>query len=139
MNNSIGDTLRTLRTRNGYTMEQLAEMIGVTRQSISKWENNECLPDLMKCNELALLYGVTIDAIVNSSMKEILEKTTKSSGRYIFGIVTVGARGQISLPKKARTLFDINPGNSLLVLGDKSKEGRAIVKVDLIDDIIKLT
>ena len=51
-------------------------------------------------------------------------------GRYIFGMVKVGERGQIVIPKEAREKFDIKPGDSLLVLGDEEK-GIAIVKADL--------
>lgn len=131
----IGDTLRSLRTKNKYTMEELAKLIGVSRQSVAKWENNESLPDLMKCNELARLYGVTIDAIMNASLLDSTEDE-EEEGKYIFGVVTVGERGQISLPKKCRTVFDIQPGDYLLVLGDKKKEGIAIVKVDIVKDII---
>ncbi|WP_416390183.1 AbrB/MazE/SpoVT family DNA-binding domain-containing protein [Terrisporobacter petrolearius] len=49
-----------------------------------------------------------------------------SKGKYFFGSVTVGERGQIVIPKEARKLFDINTGDKLLVLGDEEK-GIAIV------------
>jgi AbrB family looped-hinge helix DNA binding protein len=52
-------------------------------------------------------------------------------GKYIFGIVKVGERGQIVIPKEAREKFDIKPGDSLLVLGDENKGGIALVKADL--------
>lgn len=39
-------------------------------------------------------------------------------GKFIFGMVTVGEKGQIVIPKKARDTFDIKPGDSLLILGD---------------------
>ncbi len=51
-------------------------------------------------------------------------------GRYIFGMVKVGERGQIVIPKEAREKFDIKHGDSLLVLGDEEK-GIAIVKAEL--------
>ena len=49
------------------------------------------------------------------------------NGKYLFGTVKVGERGQIVIPKDARDLFHIQPGDSLLVLGDLS-QGLAIVK-----------
>ena len=59
--------------------------------------------------------------------------------KYI-GISKVGEKGQIVIPKEARNMFDIKPGDSLLVLCDK-KKGIAILKSDVIesniDDIIK--
>ena len=50
-------------------------------------------------------------------------------GKHIFGTVRVGERGQIVIPKKAREIFSIQPGDTLLVLGDE-KRGIAIVKAD---------
>jgi AbrB family looped-hinge helix DNA binding protein len=47
--------------------------------------------------------------------------------KHIFGIVKVGEKGQIVIPKEARKVFDIKPGDSLLMLGDET-QGIAIVK-----------
>lgn len=56
--------------------------------------------------------------------------TEIKKGKHIFGITTAGERGQIVIPKEARLVFDIKPGDKLLVLGDEEK-GIAIVKEDL--------
>ena len=53
-------------------------------------------------------------------------------GKHIFGKVRVGDKGQIVIPAKARKIFDINPGDSLIVLAD-SKKGIALVKSDVIE------
>ncbi|NYT06365.1 MAG: AbrB/MazE/SpoVT family DNA-binding domain-containing protein [Methanomicrobiales archaeon] len=50
-------------------------------------------------------------------------------GKHIFGTVRVGERGQIVIPKQAREIFDINPGDTLMVFGDESR-GIAIIKAD---------
>lgn len=55
-------------------------------------------------------------------------------GKHIFGTVKVGERGQIVIPKEAREIFKINPGDTLLVLGDE-KQGIAITKIDVMKDI----
>ncbi len=47
-------------------------------------------------------------------------------GKHLFGLVTVGSKGQIVIPKKARDLFGIEPGDSLVLVGDE-KEGLAII------------
>ncbi len=49
--------------------------------------------------------------------------------KHIFGTVKVGERGQIVIPKEARDLFDIKPGDTLMVLGDEA-HGIALVKAD---------
>ena len=53
--------------------------------------------------------------------------------KYI-GVCKVGEKGQIVIPKEARQMFDINPGDSVLVLCDK-KKGMAIVKADVVEDL----
>ncbi len=52
-------------------------------------------------------------------------------GKHIFGTVRVGEKGQIVIPKKARDIFGIKPGDTLLVLGDEA-QGIAIVKNDVL-------
>ena len=51
-------------------------------------------------------------------------------GKHIFGTVKVGEKGQIVIPKEAREIFNIKPGDSLLLLGDEA-QGIAIVKNDI--------
>ena len=55
-------------------------------------------------------------------------------GKYIYGIVTVGERGQIVIPKEARDQFDIKPGDKLVVAGDIRK-GIAIVKAGVLKEL----
>ena len=56
------------------------------------------------------------------------------NGKYIFGVVKVGERGQIVIPKEAREIYGIKAGDSLLVLGDS--KGMAIVKTEIFQDKI---
>ena len=53
--------------------------------------------------------------------------------KYI-GVCKVGEKGQIVIPKEARQMFDINPGDSVLVLCDK-KKGIAIIKADMVEEL----
>jgi len=50
-------------------------------------------------------------------------------GKHIFGIVNIGEKGQIVIPKKAREVFGLQPGDQLLVLGDES-QGIALIKAE---------
>lgn len=56
--------------------------------------------------------------------------------KYIFGVVKVGDKGQIVIPKEAREVFGIEAGDSLLVLGDRTK-GLAIVKTQIFDSAVE--
>ena len=55
-------------------------------------------------------------------------------GRYIFGVVNVGDKGQIVIPKDARKIYDIKPGDSLMMLGDQ--KGIALFKTEVFQNII---
>lgn len=60
----LEEKLQLLRKKNGYSQEQLADKIGIARQTISKWENGQAIPELNGLILLSKLYGVTIDRIV---------------------------------------------------------------------------
>ena len=55
----LADNLVILRNIKGLTQEAVAEAIGISRQSYSKWEQGETIPDVDKCDKLAKFYGVT--------------------------------------------------------------------------------
>ena len=61
----ISKNLMFLRNAHHFTLEYVAEKIGVSRQAVAKWENGESIPDLMNSMALANLYGVTIDDLVH--------------------------------------------------------------------------
>ena len=56
--------------------------------------------------------------------------------KQIFGVVKIGDKGQIVIPKEAREMFELKPGDSLLVLGDKTK-GIALVKTKVFDEVVE--
>ena len=60
----LKDKLQLLRKQNGYSQEQLADKLGIARQTVSKWENGQAVPELNGLISLSELYGVTIDRIV---------------------------------------------------------------------------
>ena len=124
----IGMNLKALRKAKGYSQEEVAEKINVSRQSVAKWENEESIPDVIKCSELANLYEISLDELVHDKISVEEESTNSEDGTYVFGIVKVGERGQIVIPKHARDVFDIKPGDKLLVVGD-IKRGLGIGKV----------
>ena len=58
----------------------------------------------------------------------------ENKGKYIFGVCKVGEKGQIVIPKEAREVFGIKPGDSLLLLGDK-KKGLAVIKTEIFQSV----
>lgn len=135
------DNIIHLRKMHKMTQEDLAEQVGVTRQAIAKWESGETIPDLEKCRLLADTFGVSLDDLANYEPEENLGLELPPKGKHLFGIVTVGDKGQIVIPAKARKMFNISAGDELVVLGDET-QGMAIIKaqhfLSLADMIRKL-
>ncbi|MBQ1291584.1 MAG: helix-turn-helix domain-containing protein, partial [Lachnospiraceae bacterium] len=115
------DNLVQLRKLNRMTQEDVAEKVGVTRQAIAKWESGETIPDLDKCRLLAETFGVSLDDLANYEQENNLGLNLPPKGKHLFGLVTVGDKGQIVIPAQARKLFDISTGDRLVVLGDESQ------------------
>lgn len=63
----FSDNLRNLRREKEYSQEYLAERLGVTRRTISKWENGTAMPDLKKLTEIAELFGTTMDKLLGTA------------------------------------------------------------------------
>lgn len=122
----INMNLQRLRKLHKLTQEQLSEQVGVSRQAIAKWECGESMPDLESCMKLAKVYDVTMDDLINFNESEASGLVIPTKGKYFFGSVTVGERGQIVIPKKARETFKIEVGDQLLVLGEEGS-GLALV------------
>ncbi len=123
----FNENLVRLRKINQMTQEDIAEAVGVSRQAVAKWESGETIPDLEKCKLLAELFGVSLDDLANYEPEDNLGLDVPPKGKHLFGMVTVGDKGQIVIPARARKLFDISPGDQLVVLGDES-QGLAIIK-----------
>ena len=66
----FGEKLIRLRRKNGMSQEQLAAEIGITRQSVSKWESGSTLPELAKLIVISELFDVSVDYLVKDSMEE---------------------------------------------------------------------
>ena len=77
MNIKIADRLVELRKKNGYSQEQLAEKLGLSRQAVSKWERAEASPDTDNLICLAKLYNVSLDDLLDTdqSIEEIATET----------------------------------------------------------------
>ena len=123
------DNLSHLRKLNHMTQEDIAEKLGVTRQAVAKWESGETIPDLEKSRQLAEIFGVSLDDMANYEPAENLGLELPPKGKHLFGMVTVGDKGQIVIPAKARKIFNIASGDQLVVLGDET-QGIALLKSD---------
>lgn len=123
--------LKIYRKQYGFTQEDIAGKLGVSRQAVAKWERGESLPDIESCIKLADLYEITVDILVRDIGKEEHSK----DGKHVFGISKINDKGQITLPAECRKVFNINAGDAIIVLGDEEK-GIALINAGSIKDKI---
>ncbi len=77
----LGNNLFNARKKSGLSQEEVAEKLGVTRQTVSKWETDETLPDIRLAKRMALLYNLSLDELISfdvdvKQIEEMIEKTT---------------------------------------------------------------
>ena len=89
---TIGEKIYQLRTMAGISQEELAEKISVSRQSVSKWEMSQALPQIDKVLQLCDLFGISTDTLLQDNLS-IMAKS-KSGNKY-FG--TDGFRGEANV------------------------------------------
>lgn len=81
----LGESLAQARKKAGLTQEAVAEKLGVSRQTISKWETDETLPDIRQSKKLADLYQVTLDELVtfDFEVQELTEMIDRVSDEVV--------------------------------------------------------
>lgn len=132
----LKDNLVMLRNMHGYSQEEIAEKIGISRQAYAKWERGATIPDIEKCSHLAQMYGITIDSLIKTETAEGIGMIPPApKGKNIWGSVTINERGQIVIPKATRDKFGLTGGQRLIVLSDE--EGIALVPSDIFEAKMK--
>lgn len=133
----LKDNLIILRNIHGFSQEDIAEKIGVSRQAYAKWENGATVPDIEKCMRISEIYAVSLDSLVKTASlddKGVIPPPPK--GKNIWGSVTVNDKGQIVIPKAVREKFSLSSGKRLVVLTDDS-EGIALVPAEVFEARMK--
>ena len=79
---SLGGSLFNARRNRGLTKEAVAEKLGVSRQTVSKWETDETLPDIRQSKRLAVLYGLSLDELIDfdidvKEIQDVIDRTTE--------------------------------------------------------------
>ncbi|MBO7681969.1 MAG: helix-turn-helix domain-containing protein [Clostridia bacterium] len=132
----LKDNLIMLRSMSGYSQEQIAEKVGISRQAYAKWESGATTPDVEKAAKLAEVYGTTVDGLLKTEKTEGLDAIPPApAGKHLWGSVTLGDRGQIVIPKAARDALQLSGGDRLIVLSDES--GMALVPADQFEQQIR--
>lgn len=86
---TLGEKLSKLRKENNYTQEQLADLLGVSRQSVSKWESDIAYPETEKLIELGKLFDCSMDYLLK---EEITEKNSTGESGFTKKAETIGKK-----------------------------------------------
>ncbi|MBR5410423.1 MAG: helix-turn-helix domain-containing protein [Clostridia bacterium] len=132
----LSDNLTMLRRMHGYSQEEIAEKIGISRQAYAKWESGLTVPDIEKCSLLAQVYGTTLDGLVKTETVDGVGTIPPApKGKSIWGTVTVNDRGQIVIPKGAREKYGLSGGRRLIVIGDEA--GIALIPAETFEEQLR--
>ncbi|MFV0396072.1 MAG: helix-turn-helix transcriptional regulator [Coprobacillaceae bacterium] len=93
----VGNNLFNARKKKGLSQEEVAEKLGVSRQTISKWELDETLPDIRQSKRLAILYGLSLDELITfdidvKEIQEVIEKMSEEKQQKIDWTKTWGEK-----------------------------------------------
>lgn len=85
---SLGSSLFSARKKSGLSQEEVAEKLGVSRQTISKWELDETLPDIRQSKKLSNLYHLTLDELIDfdvdvKEIEQIIQRTSEETEQKI--------------------------------------------------------
>ena len=72
----LADKIIQLRKKNGWSQEELAEQMGISRQAVCKWEGAQSIPDINKLIQLSRLFNVSMDYLLKDEMEEVEYDTT---------------------------------------------------------------
>ena len=69
---NLADKIIEERKKNGWSQEELASKLGVSRQAVSKWESSGSIPDLQRILQMSELFGVTTDYLLKEDRKSVV-------------------------------------------------------------------
>ena len=72
---SLGNNLFKARKKMGLSQEAVAEKLGISRQTISKWETDETIPDVYQSKKLAKLYNLSLDELIEFEIEEVIKNS----------------------------------------------------------------
>lgn len=120
---NLGKNLFNARKKSGLSQEVVAEKLGVSRQTISKWETDETLPDIRQSKRLALLYHLSLDELIKfdidvQEIQEVIDRTSEKIESKIDWTKAWGKKYPILLQYKEEVDLDYYAKELSLLLTD---------------------
>lgn len=129
----LADKIIHLRKKAGWSQEELAEQLGVSRQSVSKWEGAQSIPDMDKILQMSRLFGVSTDYLLKDELEEAEQTVAEDSGTGLRRVTMDMASDYISRTRKnaplmaiATFLCIISPITLILLAGASEVSGSVI-------------
>ena len=123
---NLGNMISSLRKESGLSQEELAEKVGVTRQTISKWELEETAPDINQALILSKIFNVSLDELTNNDVSNILVEKVSNTERLagitikILKIMGIGILFFIVVISTLFVVFNMLPRKDKKVTGSVS-------------------
>lgn len=138
---NLGNSLFHARKKCGLSQEDVAEKLGVSRQTVSKWETDETVPDIRQAKKLSVLYHISLDDLIDfdidmKEIQEIIERTSEKTEEKINWTTAWGKKypillqyqDKVNIPNYARRIdmmldeleqeYHFNKQDAVLVLKD---------------------
>jgi len=151
---NLGNSLFHARKKSGLSQEEVAEKLGVSRQTISKWETDETVPDIRQSKKMAVLYSMSLDELIDfdidiKEIQDIIDKTSEETEEKIDWTnawgkkypILISYQNEVNIPNYARRIsvmldelkqeYHYNELDTMLVFKDilykvwKSREGKS--------------
>lgn len=110
---NLADNIKKIRKENNLSQEQLAEKLGVSRQSVSKWESGQAYPEMDKVLQICELFNLNMDELMKSDLKEVRESRQSKANinKYVddffnFVTKTIDMFGALNFKDKIRCLIE---------------------------------
>ena len=110
---NLAENLKKIRKDNNLSQEQLAEKLGVSRQSVSKWESNQAYPEMDKVLQICQLFNLNIDDLLNQDIKEVnnIKQSKNNINKFIDDLLdfitkTIDMFSSMKFKEKVKCLFE---------------------------------
>lgn len=116
----FNENLKFLRKKQGLTQEELAEKLNVSRQSVTKWESGNAIPDIEKIKEIAYIFLISVDSLIGDIENKTpnkLKKRIQDIGWFIFAILVFAVIVNISISEfLIKIIPNINYAIGIIIL-----------------------
>ena len=126
----IGENIASFRKKKGLTQDELAKIVNVSNQAVSKWEAGKCCPDIELLPELSHLFGVTIDELLVGERPVKAQLTDKANDPLVSDAIRIAREDQVVSTSKLQRKLRIGYGRAKKIIDEMCKNGYVVKDPD---------